>query len=150
MELQEISEPTECRLVVARMDITGFAKACKGKPEMDIFNTLDQYYNLVVGVVSAAGGKVVKFAGDCSYIVFSVDHAREGVSALEEAKAKTQPVWEEFDQSCRVMISAHVGRVIAGPIGPGRTFDVIGNTVNDMFRMPLKGPDRSDDLEAIL
>ena len=41
---------------------------------------------------------------------------------------------------------AHLGRVVSGPLGPEPRFDVVGKSVNALFRMPWDGPELSDEL----
>ena len=131
-----MNEPTECRMVVATADIAGFAKASENKTDLDQFNMLNEFYALVGNVVSQAHGTIVKFLGDEALIAFPEAEAKEAVAALHELLAQAQTIWSQLDATCRLRINAHVGPLVCGPMGPDQKFDVIGNTVNELFMMP--------------
>ena len=84
MPFEEITQPTECRLVACVADIAGFMRAAKGRSNLDTFRMLDEFYHLAEEVVAEAGGKVVKYIGDAALIVFPEDAARQAVEALRK------------------------------------------------------------------
>lgn len=138
MNYDNITEPTECKVIVATADIAGFAKVCRNRPEQEVFKMLDEFYKLVGHVVHEAEGKPVKFMGDCALMIFPADKASEAIVALRDLQTKVQGIWSDFHATCRVRIDAHVGSVACGPLGTAgdKRFDVIGNTVNELFLMP--------------
>lgn len=144
------TESIACRMVVAGVDVTGFAQVCEGRPDIEIFDTLHEYYECVGKVVSGAGGRIVKFIGDAVLIVFPEQQAVLAASILTDLKQVVQPIWSRVDDGCRVRMKAHIGTVVCGPIGPDTTFDVIGKVVNELFQMPWEGPDLSADLEKAI
>jgi class 3 adenylate cyclase len=138
MNYDNITEPTECEVVVATADIAGFAEACRNRPEQEVFKMLDEFYEFVGHVVLGAGGKPVKFMGDCALIIFPAGKAPEAIAALRDLQTKVQGIWSDFQAICRVRIDAHVGSAVCGPLGTAddKRFDVIGNIVNELFLMP--------------
>ena len=147
-----MTEPKESTMVVALADIAGFDKASRGKPHHEVFNMLDEFYEIVGNVVGNAGGKVVKFMGDCALVVFPEDQAKQAVASLRDLQAKTQTIWSEFDSTCKVRINAHVGCVLCGLVGTSddKRFDVFGIPVNDLFRMPSQEFGLSGRLQEII
>jgi class 3 adenylate cyclase len=123
-------------MVVATADIAGFAKASKNKTDLDQFNMLNEFYALVGNVVSQARGFIVKFLRDEALIAFPEAKAKEAVDALHALLAQAPTIWSQLDATCRLRINAHVGPLACDPIGPDQKFDVIGNTVNELFMMP--------------
>ncbi len=150
MNHDQASEPTQHRMVVATADIAGFCKACQGKSDLDTFRMLDKFYHLVDGLTSDAGGKVLNFMGDAALMVYPEDNAKEAFSSLESLKSEAQAIWAEFDETRVVRTKAYVGSVICGPTGPEKRFDAIGNTLNELFRMPWDGPDISNEPRKFL
>ena len=123
-------------MVVATADIAGFAKASENRTDLDQFNMLNEFYALVGNIVSQTHGRVVKFLGDEALIAFPETEAEEAVAALHELLAQAPTIWPQLDATCRLRINAHVGSLVCGSMGPDQTFDVIGNTVNELFMMP--------------
>ena len=149
MDYDTMTEPRECRMVVALADIAGFDKASRKKSGQEVFSMLDEFYELVGNIVGSAGGRVVKFMGDCAFIVFPEEKARPAVDSLHDLQGRTQTLWSEFDSTCKVSVNAHSGTVLCGLIGTTlyKRFDVFGTPVNDLFRMPLQGFGLSKELE---
>jgi len=150
MDYDRIADPTECRMIVARADVAGFSKACQNKSNLDTFRMLDTFYHLVHRLTTDAGGKVVKFLGDAALMIYPVQNAAEAIAGLESLKSEAQDLWFEFDETCVVRTKAHIGPVVCGAMGPEKRFDAIGNTINELYRMPADGPDISDGLQRIL
>lgn len=143
-------EATEGKAVIALVDVTSFCKACQDKSNRETFDMLDRFYGLVHNVIDGAGGSVVKFMGDGALVFFPCDKANQAVAALQDLEAKSRPIWSDFNVDCVVQTKAHAGSVVAGPIGPDRRFDVIGNTVNELFLMPWDGPRLSEELRTLM
>ena len=40
---RNMKEPQECRVVIGLADITGFAKACENKPDIETFEMLNKF-----------------------------------------------------------------------------------------------------------
>ncbi|UCB44564.1 MAG: adenylate/guanylate cyclase domain-containing protein [Spirochaetota bacterium] len=137
-------------MVVGLIDIDGFARACGGKSDIEIFNMLNDFYNLVEKVVGKAKGTVIKFMGDSALVVFPEGRAKLAAASLHEVSSSARGIWKQFDETCAVRIKANVGPVLMGSMGHEKRIDVIGNTVNQLFLMSRNGPDLSDDLKQLV
>lgn len=134
-----LTERAEVPLLVAFVDLTGFAAQCAQVDDAVVADTLDGWYEAVSDRVAAAGGHVVKFVGDAALIVF--DDADRGVTALVALRDEGDAYFAARGWACRVHVKAHHGPVIAGPYGGHGTkqFDVIGRTVNTAAMLDSSG-----------
>jgi class 3 adenylate cyclase len=137
-------------MVVGLADIAGFAKACKGKSDLETFSMLNTFYDLVSNIIRKGDGTVVKFMGDSALVLFPEDKAKQAVDSLRELSIAAARIWAEFNEKCTVRIKAHVGSVVIGLMGPDQRLDVIGNTLNQMFLMPWDGPELSAELKQLV
>ncbi len=115
-------------LVVAFLDLKGYAAQAARITDAELAEHIDGYYSRVSERVTAGGGYVVKFIGDGALVVFHRDRADAGVDALLALKAELDDWLERIGWSCTLLVKIHVGDVIVGPFG-GR-LDVIGREVN--------------------
>ena len=131
----------EVSLLVAFIDLAGFALQSTRVADDEIAEVIDDYYGMVAEHVTAAGGRVVKYMGDGALVVFDTDDADRGVDVLLELKLALDRYLGGRGWECRATIKAHVGSVIAGPYGPpgDRRFDVIGKTVNTTAMLDASG-----------
>ena len=126
------SERAEVCLLVAFLDLTGFALQSTRVSDAELASAVDGYYQRVAERITAAGGRVVKYIGDGALVVFDADATEPGVAALLDVQLLVDRYFEDLGWPCRATVKAHVGPVIAGPYGPpdDLRFDVIGKTVN--------------------
>lgn len=134
-------ERAEVCLLVAFIDLTGFALQSTRVPDTELAAAVDGYYQRVAERIAAAGGRVVKYIGDGTLIVFDADDTEPGVAALLDVKRLVDRYFEDLGWNCRATVKAHVGTVIAGPYGPpdDLRFDVIGKTVNTAAMLDTTG-----------
>lgn len=127
-----IQFPTECDVVVVFTDFTGFAKGCQNKSNREIFEMMSEYYELVGDMIDAGGGKIIKFIGDSTLMVFPAEIAKQAVETLKELKEKSDAWLIEQGIDGQLQVKAHVGPVMCGLIGTkhDKRLDVFGNTVN--------------------
>lgn len=137
-------------MVIAAVDIAGFAKVCLGKTDLETFDMLDRFYKFVGKVVDAASGTAVKFMGDCAFVVFPANNAKQAVAVLRRLKSCGIDIGASSVSACSLRVHAHIGRVVSGPIGPDKKFDVVGKNVNYLFMMPWDGPELSGDLKKVI
>lgn len=123
--------------VVAVLDVCTFMKGTAGLAPAQVFELLDRFAETVGTHVSNAGGSLVKCIGDALLVYFPREHAAEGVAALRQAKIIADTMWGSVNPACRVMLRIHAGPIACGLLGPvgAKHFDVIGNTVNELFCM---------------
>jgi class 3 adenylate cyclase len=69
------------------------------------------------GLVSAAGGRVVKFMGDAFLAVWPETGAGDGVESLPALKRDIDAWWAARGWDSRVVPKAHFGHAVAGPFG---------------------------------
>ncbi|MBI4640925.1 MAG: adenylate/guanylate cyclase domain-containing protein [Candidatus Tectomicrobia bacterium] len=152
MNYSEITAPTEYHMIVALADIAGFARASQNLSNRELFDMLDEFYELIGGIVEDAGGKVVKFMGDGALIVFPEEMAKRAIEALGKIKMEANDWLSRFGLSCRIYLKAHIGSVICGPLGTAKEkhFDVIGDTVMKLFLSPSGDFVLSPELEQIV
>ena len=122
----------ELRLLVAFLDLTGFALQATRVGDDELAAVIDGWYERVAARTAAAGGRTVKFIGDAALLVFDAARADDGAAALLELKQAGDAYFAERGWPCRVSIKAHVGPCVAGAYGAAgdKRFDVIGQTVN--------------------
>lgn len=137
----------EVAVLVAFVDVMGFALQSTRVTDAEIADVIDGYYHLIAERITAAGGHVVKYIGDGVLVVFDADDTDRGALALLELKLQVDRYFEGHGWKCPATVRAHVGTVIAGPYGPpgDRRFDVIGKTVNTAAMLDSSGVTLSDE-----
>jgi adenylate cyclase len=122
-------------ITVMFCDIRGFTAISAGQPPEQVVARLNQFLEIMVGVVETRhGGMVNKYLGDGFMALFGasgreLDHAAAAVSAAREMLSAQN----EF----RIGIGIHTGPAIVGTIGSPRRheFTAIGDTVNLAARL---------------
>ena len=137
--LFDAQERTEVRLLIAFIDFTRYTARVIKTPPLALAEIIDEYYHRVAAAVAAAGGKVVKYIGDGSLIVFPLDRADAGVLSLLDLKRDVDAGFRELGWDSRLVVKVHAGEVVAGPFGPERRFDVIGREVNVAATLATRG-----------
>ena len=141
IDLDSISTPTELDVLVAFTDLTLFSRYANTCSARELFDTVSAYYEVIGGIVSDAGGKVVKFIGDEALVVFPDGDVDRGVDALLAIK-ETGDAWlTQREMPCRHYIRAHYGPVVCGPVGTRseKRFDLFGETVNIAATLSSRG-----------
>jgi class 3 adenylate cyclase len=135
-------QDSEATILLA--DILDFSTLVKNRnATIELAITLTRFYEHVAAEVKAEGGRVVKLCGDavlCAFVGMP-DHrsrAMRAVQRLVRSRAEHQASarkggMPEIDYTTVV----GSGRVLAGDLGAERLqgFDVIGGTVNRVFRL---------------
>jgi len=139
--LDSIEGPEELHLLVAFFDLTRFAPYAQGRENVELFNTLADYYVFVGDIVENSGGKVVKFIGDAGLVVYTEDRAESGVLALAELKRAGDAWLEAHGSPCRHVVKVHFGPVTCGLVGTrtDQRFDVLGTAVNTAATLRSNG-----------
>lgn len=122
-------------ITVMFCDIRGFTAMSASKPPEHVVTRLNQFFEIMVGVVETChGGMVNKYLGDGFMALFGAsgqeqEHATAAVSAARDM-LRAQ---DEF----RIGIGIHTGPAIVGTIGSPRRheFTAIGDTVNLAARL---------------
>jgi class 3 adenylate cyclase len=137
--LADLDERTEIPLLVVFIDLTRFAAESRKRSDVETADLLDGYYHRVAAALGSAEGTLVKFIGDAALLVWPEATVDRGVEALLALKDELDAWLAERGSSSRVQIKAAYGSVVAGPFGPQRRFDVIGQTVNAAAMLPSPG-----------
>ena len=127
-----IVERCEMPLVIAFVGLNGFTVQASRLSDATVAETMHEYYELLAGKVSDAGGHVVKFIGDGALIVFPMQQADAGICFLLDLQSEVDRWLVSRDWSCHMALRVHAAPVVAGVFGSGphARFDVIGNAVN--------------------
>lgn len=127
----------EHSLVIAFLDLKGFAAQAAKLDDRELADRIDDYYRCISKRVLAAGGHVVKFIGDGALVVFHREAADDAVDALLALKSELDDWLAGIGWDCRATIKVHVGDVIVGPFNG--TLDVIGREVNTAAMLDSTG-----------
>ena len=122
----------ETPLLIGFVDLTRFFVQSQRVDDVELADTIDDYYRRIAAGVAPAGGRVVKFIGDAALVVFPEKEVDRGVEALLELKDAIDRFMQARGWDCRLTVKAHFGTAVAGPFGPpgAERFDVIGKAVN--------------------
>lgn len=133
-----MSDRVEQALLIIFADLTRFMANARSTPDPTLAELLDGFYRHADALVSAAGGRVVKFMGDAFLAVWPESRAGDGVAGLTALKRDIDAWWAAQGWDSRVVLKADFGRAIAGPFGADARFDVIGNEVNVAATLPAR------------
>jgi len=136
--------PSDCQhrtLGIAFFDLTRFAEWASTDDDEQVARFLQGFYELAVESLDPVGATIVKFMGDAGLAVFDPGHADNVIPALCEFSRVVREQAHGVGLDTHLGISVHVGPVLAGTFGAGRTkrFDVIGNAVNIAARLGRQG-----------
>jgi len=132
-------EGDEVEVTTLFVDIRDFTSLADRSTARETVAYLNQFFELVVPILTRHGGYVNKFIGDAVLGVFGVparlpDHADRALAAACEV---ADAVEEAYGGECRIGIGVNSGLVIAGTVGGGGKLDftVIGDPVNVTARV---------------
>lgn len=139
--LKSISKPEKRNLLVAFTDFTNFARLGNALSEQQLFEMMNEYFEMAGSIVESADGLIVKCIGDSLMIVFPEEKANVGVQALVSLKEQADRFMKDRGHACREVIKIHFGEVFCGPLGPAsdKRFDIYGQTVNIAAMTKSKG-----------
>ncbi len=128
----------ETRFVaVLFVDMVGSTRIVATMQPAEVVAMLNQFFNIVIGVIKRHGGFVNKFVGDEALAVFGAplyraDAPTAALSAARELRAELEAL-----PDVRIGIGVSSGTVVAGNIGSVERFEytVIGDPVNEAARL---------------
>ncbi len=129
------TEPEWALVTVLFVDIRGFTTFADQATAREAVAYLNEFFELVVPVLTRHGGQANKLLGDGLLGVFSTpDHADR---ALATARDMLFEVDSHFGERCRIGIGINSGLVLIGSIGGGDLHElgVIGDPVNVAARV---------------
>ncbi|MFA5857719.1 MAG: adenylate/guanylate cyclase domain-containing protein [Elusimicrobiota bacterium] len=134
------------RVTVLVCDIRGFTTMSEQLRPEDVVHLLNEYFSIMVDIISENNGTVDKFIGDAIFAVFGapwaypMDHFRALKSAwtmkIKMAEFNNQLI-SERRAPLKIGIALHSGVVVAGNIGSDKRMEYtcIGDTVNTCHRI---------------
>ena len=136
-------------------DIRGFTAISEKMAPEDLVKLLNQYFDIMIKIISRHNGVLDKFLGDGILAVFGAPITYENdalngvISAMEMIKAFkkfSEILGEKGMEPFKIGIGIHTGPVVAGNIGSDdrMEYTVIGDTVNTTNRietLTAKSPD---------
>src|SRR3954452_20519860 len=145
-----VLEGEEVEVTVLFVDIRGFTAFAEASGPQDVVERLNEFFELVVPVLSRHGGHANKFVGDGLLGVFGApdrlaDHADRAVTAALEVALLVR---ETYGDELRIGIGVNSGPVVAGTVGGGGhvEFTVIGDAVNTAARVEEITRQTGDDI----
>ena len=129
----------EARTVAALfVDLVGSTELAATRPPHEVVELLNEFFHVVVAVVSEHGGAVNKFEGDAALCVFGAplerrDPAGDALAAARDLRRRLAA--EVPDADAGIGVSA--GEAVAGNIGAAERYEytVIGDPVNEASRL---------------
>jgi adenylate cyclase len=132
-------EPEWAMVTVLIVDIRGFTTLADRTTAREAVSYLNEFFDLVVPIVTRHGGHVNKLLGDGLLGIFGAperlpDHADRAVAAAADMLAAVE---SDLGERCRIGIGINSGLVLVGTIGGGGVdeFGVIGDPVNVAARI---------------
>jgi adenylate cyclase len=133
-------------VVVFFSDIRGFTAFSEKRSPEEVVEMLNEYFEVMVGIINKRGGVVDKFIGDAIMAVWGAPkgtdkdayNATMACIEMRQALVVLNDKRKERDQPPLAMgIGLHAGSVISGTIGSTERMEytVIGNTVNTGSRI---------------
>jgi adenylate cyclase len=133
------TEPEWEMVTVLFVDIRGFTSFADRSTAREAVEFLNEFFTVVIPVLTAHGGHVNKLLGDGLLGVFGApercpDHAER---ALASAREMLSAVESHFGERCRIGIGINSGLVLVGTIGGGDHVElgVVGDPVNVAARV---------------
>jgi adenylate cyclase len=137
--MNERVEPEWAMVTVLFIDIRGFTTFADRSTAREAVAYLNEFFGVVVPILTAHGGHANKLLGDGLLGVFGApdhcpDHADRALAAAEDMVASVEA---HFGERCRIGIGINSGLVLVGTIGGGELmeFGVIGDPVNVAARV---------------
>ena len=129
-------------------DLRGFTRLSEEAPLGEVLGTLNAAFDILVDVIEAHGGEVLKFIGDAVLAIFPTGPnrdqrtaCRDAIRAAEALAARTEAANREREAAglppLSFAMALHVGTVAYGNMGAAHRLDftVIGPAVNRASRL---------------
>jgi adenylate cyclase len=139
-------EPEWAMVTIVFVDIRGFTSFADRSTAREVLAYLQGFFDVVIAVVRAHGGRVMQLLGDGLFALFdAADHADRGLAA---GVAMLAAVEARFGERCRIGVGMNSGLVLIGTIGAeGITeLSVIGDPVNVAARVQAATRDVGEPL----
>jgi adenylate cyclase len=133
-------------VVVFFSDIRDFTKFSEGHTPEEVVDMLNEYFQIMVGIINKNGGIVDKFIGDAIMAVWGApsgtpEDPQKAVRACVDMRSALEKLNESRGERGKIPIKIgmglHFGEAISGTIGSDERMEytVIGDTVNQAARI---------------
>ena len=144
----ELLEGEQVEATILFVDICDFTAFAENASAREAVAQLNDFFGLVVPLVTEARGHANKFVGDGLLAVFGAPdrHADHADGALEAALSIADAVEQRYGDRLRIAIGINSGPVMVGTVGGGGRleFTVIGDPVNVAARVEEVTRDTGD------
>ncbi len=130
------------------VDLVGSTRLAQARGAEEVVRTLNAFFEVVVGVVTAEGGWVNKFEGDGALCIFGApaDQADHAARALRAAHTLREELLALAGTNAEVdaAIGVSSGLAVAGNVGTAQRYEytVIGDPVNEAARLTEQAKSR--------
>lgn len=138
---------TNTSLIV--VDVVGFSKLSANRPPLELIHLLNDIVDAFDACAEKHGVEKIKTVGDtyfavCGMFTPRLDHAQRILAFAREMRQLIGQININFDLELTLHFGLHSGDIIAGIIGHDKfTYDLLGETVNDVFELTKRGIDNS-------
>ena len=137
MAVSDSSPPkfAERKRVLLVVDLAGSARLVARFDAVRLAELIDAFYAACGRVITAHGGKIVKFIGDGCLAVFDEEAGPEAVTTALELRGAVADALRQFDIEAELGVNIHQAVVAEGNFGPDEQYDITGTGVFHVFRM---------------
>jgi adenylate cyclase len=129
-------------------DLAGFTAFSEGRDPREVSAMLNAYFEVAIPpIVREHGGQIDRLVGDAIMATWGTrgdqpDHAERAVQAAAAVQAKATHLADQHPEWPRFRIAVNSGEALVGVVGAesGRSYTVIGDTVNVASRLQARAP----------
>ncbi|MGH2783569.1 MAG: adenylate/guanylate cyclase domain-containing protein, partial [Thermoleophilaceae bacterium] len=129
-------------------DLAGFTSFSDGRDPREVSEMLNAYFEVAIpAIVREHGGEIDRLIGDAIMATWGTrgdqpDHAERAVNAAAALQAETARIAASHPDWPRFRAGVNSGEALVGVVGAesGRSYTVIGDTVNTAARLESRAP----------
>ena len=129
-------------------DLAGFTSFSEGRQPREVTEMLNAYFEVAIPpIVREHGGEIDRLIGDAIMATWGTrgdqpDHAERAVNAAAALQMETARLAAEHPDWPRFRAAVNTGEALVGVVGAesGRSYTVIGDTVNVASRLESRAP----------
>jgi adenylate cyclase len=129
-------------------DLAGFTSFAEGREPREVTAMLNAYFEVAIPpIVRGHGGEIDRLIGDAIMATWGTrgdqpDHAERAVNAAAALQTETARLAAEHPEWPRFRAAVNTGEALVGVVGAesGRSYTVIGDTVNVAARLESRAP----------
>jgi adenylate cyclase len=129
-------------------DLAGFTSFSEGRQPREVTEMLNAYFEVAIPpIVREHGGEIDRLIGDAIMATWGTrgdqpDHAERAVNAAAALQMETARLAAEHPDWPRFRAAVNTGEALVGVVGSesGRSYTVIGDTVNVASRLESRAP----------